>query len=160
MCSPVLCSAVQGCAMLCRAMGYDAGMAPLIQSAPAPLQAALLDALHDARSGGAPRLPRVLELPPERLLRALHVVAVQDEGRWFPCGWLKGGHAPGLLHAFAGGWLYLPEAPTPATVEEARQLGVAARASPSGGSPPPSQSTSTRCTARSALGTSSSHVRR
>lgn len=124
MCSPVLCSAVQGCAMLCRAMGYDAGMAPLIQSAPAPLQAALLDALHDARSGGAPRLPRVLELPPERLLRALHVVAVQDEGRWFPCGWLKGGHAPGLLHAFAGGWLYLPEAPTPATVEEARRLGV------------------------------------
>ena len=60
MCSPVLCSAVQGCAILCRAMGYDAGMAPLIQSAPAPLQAVLLDAVRDAGSGGAPRLPRVL----------------------------------------------------------------------------------------------------
>ncbi|MCK6520696.1 sigma 54-interacting transcriptional regulator [Myxococcota bacterium] len=99
-------------------------MYTLFQSAPATLQAALQDALLAARTGGAPRLPRVVELSPERLLRALHVLAVEEEGRWFPCGWLRQGHAPGLLHALAGGWLYLPEAPTPATVDEARRLGV------------------------------------
>ena len=99
-------------------------MVRLLQSAPQPLQAALLDALDEARRGGSPRLPQLLALPPESLLRALHVVAVEDEGRCFPCGWLKGGHAPGLLHPYVGGWLYLTEAPTPATAEEAQRLGV------------------------------------